>query len=161
MEEPAGASATTEPAPTGGRGAPRTRGHWILLGATVAGVLGLVAARWVLTPDASGVGTHRQLGFPPCLPMELWNVPCPGCGVTTSVTHMSRGELFLALRNQPFGVAVWGAAVAFALWCWSLALRGKDAWLAVRAWNATPWLWAFGTVGVLSWIYKIVLVRGG
>ena len=40
-------------------------------------ILGL--AVW-LEPEASGVGTHQQLGLDGCAILSVWGIPCPMCG---------------------------------------------------------------------------------
>ena len=58
----------------------RSTEHWFLVLSAAATVLGLLAVAVFLEPDPRGYGTHEKLGFAPCLPMELWEIPCPGCG---------------------------------------------------------------------------------
>lgn len=66
----------------------------------VAAVMGVAA---ILKPDARGLGTHCQLGFPPCALMLIAGIPCPTCGMTTAFAHTVRGQWLSALRAQPFG----------------------------------------------------------
>jgi hypothetical protein len=131
-----------------------------VLATSLAVALGLAVAGLVLTPDGRGVGTHEQLGLPPCATMALWGIPCPGCGVTTSVALASHGCLLASLANQPFGFAVWLAAVAFVAWSWVQHLRGRDLWVAVQAWNAGRWIAAAFVLAGGAWVYKLVRVLG-
>jgi len=73
--------------------------------------------------NALQMGTHEQLGFPPCNFMILTGKPCPSCGMTTSFALMVRGDLGNALSANPVGSALafflmfvlpWGLA---SLWC--------------------------------------------
>ena len=41
-----------------------------------------------------------------CLVSCLVDIPCPGCGVTTSVVAVSKGEFTRALETNPAGVCV-------------------------------------------------------
>ena len=59
---------------------------------------------WWLEPDASGVGTHQQLGLGRCSVLGSTGWPCPMCGMTTTFALALDGHLIAALRNQPFGV---------------------------------------------------------
>ncbi|MBX3451840.1 MAG: DUF2752 domain-containing protein [Planctomycetaceae bacterium] len=68
----------------------------------VAGGLGLAA----LEPDARGFGTHQQLGFPGCTLRTLFGIPCPGCGVTTSLALFARGRFVESAIVQPAGFAL-------------------------------------------------------
>lgn len=87
---------------------------WAALSLLLTGVL-LVAR--VLTPDPSGVGTHLQLGLPPCGLMSWLGFRCPACGLTTSFAHMARLAFLPALRAHPlgpllFGLFAWGSALS-------------------------------------------------
>ncbi len=60
-------------------------------------VLLIVAA--TLRPSPSGSGTHRQLGLPECSFKLLFDgKPCPSCGMTTSWSHLMRGQIISAAR---------------------------------------------------------------
>lgn len=138
----------------------RSAEHVVLLaGATAAlGLLALFAL--FVKPDPRGFGTHEALGLPPCLPIELWNVPCPGCGVTTSVALAAHGHVGQSFANQPFG-ALLALSVPFAFaWAWVLHLRGRD--LRVELGRLPAGRVAIGIVVVASvaWLYKLALVRG-
>lgn len=65
-----------------------------------------VAGLW-LTPNPKGYGTHTQLGLPPCPSTILWDRPCPGCGLTTSISATLHGDLALAWHAHPFGPIVY------------------------------------------------------
>ena len=154
--------APTSPTPAAPLAVPvrRTAEHYVILGlVTLAFLLELVFALYV-EPDPRGYGTHQKLGLPPCLPMELWHVPCPGCGVTTSVALASHGRLLASFLNQPLGfVLACALPLAFAA-AWILHLRGRDLRVLLRR---VP-TWAVASYGiaivVLSWGYKLALVRG-
>src|SRR5262249_51750842 len=65
--------------------------------------LTLVIAR-LLHPSPRGLGTHEQLGLPPCPFLLLTGIPCPSCGLTTSFALAARLEFLSALTIQPFGL---------------------------------------------------------
>ncbi|MEE9296096.1 MAG: DUF2752 domain-containing protein [Phycisphaerae bacterium] len=69
----------------------------------------IVAAR--LTPDPSGTGTHRQLGFQPCTVLAATGYPCPTCGMTTAFAHTVHGQWADAFRSQPMGLLLAVAAI--------------------------------------------------
>ena len=56
-----------------------------------------------LHADASGHGTHQQLGLPPCPSVLLFDRPCPGCGLTTSWTAFIHGNVRYAVHSHPLG----------------------------------------------------------
>lgn len=64
----------------------------------------VIATAARLTPNPSGMGTHTQLGLPPCGFLVLTGCPCPGCGLTTSFAHMARLEFTGAAHANPFGI---------------------------------------------------------
>jgi hypothetical protein len=63
----------------------------------------LAASMW-LTPHASGVGTHMQLGLPPCGFLVLTGKPCPACGLTTAFAHLAHLAPLASLRAHPLGL---------------------------------------------------------
>jgi hypothetical protein len=90
----------------------------------------------LLAPSPDHVGTHQQLGFPPCSFRAIFGLPCPGCGGTTSVCYMLHGDIRNALISSIFGTAVFLGLAATWLACFIslatrmpivLSLEGKDA----------------------------------
>lgn len=101
----------------------------------------------LLAPDPSGYGTHARLGMGQCSFMVRYGLPCPACGLTTSVSAAVHGRFGLAARAQPFGIVLVVAAVVLAAFGTLEVLTGRP-WLArlrPRPW----WLWA-GVGGVLA-----------
>lgn len=73
--------------------------------------IGVAIVAMILSPSKHGHGTHQQLGLPPCPSVILSQRPCPGCGLTTSFTHMAHWEIVDAFMVHPFGpilFTVWG-----------------------------------------------------
>ena len=145
-----------EPRSYGGRHAE----HWVILGVALLSLVGLVLLGMVLEPDPRGFGTHEKLGMRPCMPLELWNVPCPGCGVTTSVTHAVRGDLLGSLRVQPFGIVVVLVVLVLSGWALSIHLRGRDLWDELSEIRWARWMSVLGVLMGAAWIYKTAVVRG-
>jgi hypothetical protein len=106
---------------------------WLLL-ALGADAL-LVTAR-LLTPAESGLGTHTQLGLPPCGFLLLFGKPCPACGLTTAFAQLARLELAASLRANPVGLPLFLATVAL----FACALRGWLGGVHLRGWLARPQL---------------------
>ncbi|MFK8000312.1 MAG: DUF2752 domain-containing protein [Polyangiales bacterium] len=90
-----------EPAPKLGGIASRIT--WFVLGALP---LAVIATATTLNPAAEGHGTHMQLGLPPCGFLVSTGLPCPGCGLTTSFSHMVRFDWAGASSANAFGVAL-------------------------------------------------------
>ena len=80
--------------------------HWPTLALAWVLPLGLFLLRRFTDPDPSGAATHEQLGLDPCRFRQLFEVPCPGCGVTTAVSHVAHGEPLQALLTQPLGLVL-------------------------------------------------------
>lgn len=138
----------------------RSAEHWIVLAGAFLGpaLLALFAA--LVTPDPRGFGTHEKIGLPPCLMMKCFHLPCPGCGVTTSVALAAHGRIRDAARNQPFGLVVALAAPVVALWAIAGHLRGRDLYRDLCAVRIGPWAWWLGGALALSWFYKLAQVLG-
>ena len=52
------------------------------------------------------------LGVDVCLMHRLTGLPCPGCGLTRSITCITHGELSKAAAYHPFGLVIWVLLVA-------------------------------------------------
>ena len=59
----------------------------------------LIVARF-LSPSQQGLGTHQQLGLPPCSMRVMFGIRCPGCGMTTSWSHFTRGQWLQSLQSN-------------------------------------------------------------
>jgi hypothetical protein len=122
---------------------------------------GMMGVGLWLTPDPQGLGSHQELGLPPCGFFLATGCPCPTCGCTTAVSHFAHGQILASLLCQPFGFAV--ALIATLLIPLTLlgALTGK--WMGPSGFTL-GWYWptwVFGGVGLLiaAWIYKIILIK--
>jgi hypothetical protein len=149
----------TKPINRSGKGG-RSLGHWSVFGASGVGVLALLALRLIATPDERGYGTHEQLGLPDCLMMEVTGVPCPGCGVTTSVTLFVHGRFLDSFLTQPFGLIVVVLIPLFVVWSlWGHA-RGADLYENLTSKSAKRWI-VPGVIAMgAAWIYKLVVMFG-
>ena len=119
----------------------------------------LVIAR-ALTPAPTGVGTHQQLGLPPCAFLHWTGFPCPSCGLTTCFALAAHGEFIAAFITQPFGLLAFAltvCALPAALYC----LRRRIPWSAVIYARLTNRVMrALLALYLLSWGYKIFAMRG-
>ena len=118
--------------------------------------LGVLIASRALSPSASGLGTHRGLGLPPCSFLALWGVPCPTCGLTTAFAHAARLELACSLRAHPLGLPLFTLvllAVPLALCALSRGTSVRYAVDRVRADRAALWV----VMALLAcWVARVV-----
>lgn len=138
----------------------RGRSHFTwLLGSWIGVVLFVVLGR-IVEPDSRGFGTHERLGLPACRLKATTGLPCPGCGVTTSLTLASQGRVAESLRNQPMGLLLAIALPLFALWALVQHLRGADVGATMGAFFTGRVVLLGGAVFVAAWIYKLASTLG-
>jgi len=130
---------------------PRRRSPRRAAGVVAAlGLFTFVVAAWLSPYDADGrpraSGTHRQLGLPPCRFQTMFQVPCPACGMTTSLALLMDGDLPAAWGVNWAGVIVAAMAAVAVVWLGVIALAGIDPgrWSPERT---VEWL-AMGGVSV-------------
>lgn len=126
-----------------------------------AAALAIFAVAAGLSPNASGIGTHTQIGLPPCLLFAATGYPCPACGMTTAFAHAAHGHILAALAAQPFG-AILAAALAAGLLAAPVLAAGRVPVAAVLGWRHGERAAVVGLVlFVLAWAFKIAAVRLG
>jgi hypothetical protein len=96
----------------------------ILIGVILIGLL--VTAR-TLTPANEGNGTHQQLGLPECGFITMFGVPCPSCGMTTSWSHLTRGQVPSSFQANPGGMVLGIASMMAGPWLLLCGVFGR--WL--------------------------------
>jgi hypothetical protein len=149
----------TEHSPGSSESAAYTRNDRILYSVLItSAAIVLAIARW-LHPAANGYGTHQQLGLPPCAFFKLTGIPCPSCGLTTSFAHAARLHLYQAFITQPFGVIAFCLTVAsIPLFAW--LIRRRIAWKdVIRARGVDTMLYLLIAIYLVSWFYKIAVVK--
>jgi len=99
--------------------------RWTAAGFGLLGCTLLITAAWLNPYDASGKplthGTHRQLGLPPCVLQSVSGLPCPACGMTTSISLLIHGDAASAWRVNWAGVVVGALGGATTLWMLAVA----------------------------------------
>lgn len=95
----------------------------MIVGGTILLSLLIVAA--VLKPNPRGMGTHRQMGLPPCSMVMLVGARCPSCGMTTSWAHLMRGNVLGAVRANSGGTLFALAAIAAGPWLLLSGIAGR------------------------------------
>ena len=114
----------------------------------------------MLTPDTRGFGTHEALGLPPCLFRYATGLPCPGCGMTTAVSHAAHGQFMQSFLTQPagflVGVGLW-VAVPILLWA-GVRRRPVQTLLPPVPRHPRGWGLVIFPVMLLAWAYKLFTV---
>lgn len=117
----------------------------------------VLAVAHFLHPSANGMGTHVQLGLPPCRFLALTGLPCPSCGLTTSFAFAAHLQFRQALVASPFGLLLFFAVVlaiptiCIQLWrqiAWERICHALD-WSAIASWTVAAY--------VTSWLCKLTL----
>ncbi len=112
-----------------------------------------------LTPSSCGIGTHEELGLPPCGFLIITGYPCPSCGLTTAFTLILHGRVTDAFLVQPFGVMLFLVFfIAAGLSVAALLLRLPfSAVLDSRHLDRIQMILLVSMI--LAWIYKIYIMR--
>lgn len=140
-------------------------GFWVRAGLIVV-ALALGAVFYVATQvqpynaDGSAMrsASHQTIGLPACRFKELFDMPCPSCGMTTSFALLVRGDLVNSMRANWVGTSLALFCAAVIPWSLVSAVRGRlwgvqriDALLAVVVGILTiAMLLRWGTVLLLS-----------
>ena len=122
-----------------------------------AAAIGLLIVASRLTPSDRHMGTHRQLGLPPCGFVAMTGLPCPTCGMTTAFACVTHGSFLAALRAQVAGtcLAIFTAVAGVAAACCVVTGRYPTLnWYRVDAARLVYWL-ALMLVG--AWGLSIAL----
>lgn len=125
---------------------------WAFLAGAI--MLGLLVVARCLSPSPVGMGTHQQLGLPPCTFDTLLGVRCPTCGMTTSWAYTTRGEIALAWQSNPGGVCLAVVSLVCGTWSWAMALRGRYWALMSAKWSLAILL-AIAALTLFDWVLRI------
>ncbi len=108
----------------------------------------------MLLPKPGGYATHLQLGLPSCGYLARTGYPCPGCGITTSISAMAHGRVDLAFKAQPFGVVLTLGVVVLGVVGFVEFLTGRAliSRIRPRAW----WLLPIIAAWLVGWAYKLL-----
>ena len=130
-------------------------GRWLLIGWSLFLIGGFTLA-WTLEPDPRGFGTHQRLGLPPCTFRALFDIPCPGCGMTTCFAHFVRGNLLQALRANVGGLALALVCAVQIPWCWWSAARGRLSGIVDPSRSLLLLIAIVGAISILNWLLRMI-----
>jgi hypothetical protein len=141
--------------------APRL-GWWLRILLVVIGLVpvSLLVTAGCLNPESKGLGTHQQLGLPPCSLRVLAGIRCPSCGMTTSWSHMMRGHVLQSFASNSGGALLALATLVGGPWALFSGLRGR--WLGGMP---NEWWFAGISVGIMAvtltdWGIRLYLDHG-
>ncbi len=117
--------------------------------------LGLLVVAGRLEPSPSGLGTHQQLGLPPCTMLVMFGVRCPSCGMTTSWAYFARGQLIESATVNLGGFLLAIYSLVFACFCILFAFRGRMPSCAAQKWLAISLL-AIVAVTLVGWGFRLL-----
>ena len=119
----------------------------------------LAVAAW-LTPSSTGMGTHTQLGLPPCSWITTMNIPCPTCGYTTAFSNAAHGRFLAAFDAQPFGALLAFATAIFMVGSLIVVCTGAPlGGVLCRFWTYRV-TWVVLSMMFLGWVYTMLRFRG-
>lgn len=130
-------------------------GERAVAGLVALACAGVLTIAWWLKPAAGGLGTHQQLGLPPCAWKAMWGFPCVTCGMTTAFSHAAHGDLIASFRVQPMGCIL---AVLTSVICWTAlhtAASGSRALDASLRLLQPRTLMGVGVLLLAAWGYTI------
>jgi hypothetical protein len=55
--------------------------------------------------------SHSSLSGPPCPFKTILHLPCPGCGMTRSLSVLWHGDLYLSFRYHPLGLPLFAGCL--------------------------------------------------
>ena len=106
------------------------------------------------------MGTHTQLGLPPCSWIVTMDLPCPTCGYTTAFTNVAHGNFGAAFAGQPFGALLAFATAVFFVGGLVVLVTGAPlGGLLGRFWTMKG-TWIVLGMMILGWGYTMLRFRG-
>lgn len=117
--------------------------------------IGLLFVARTLEPASRGYGTHQQLGLPPCTMQMLAGLPCPGCGMTTSWSYVTRGEVIASMKSNLGGFLLAIYSTAFAGVSLRMAVRGELPSLDIQRWLTITLLIIVG-ITFIDWLQRLL-----
>ncbi|MFH1109252.1 MAG: DUF2752 domain-containing protein [Planctomycetota bacterium] len=132
-----------------------------IAGLVLAGCVSLFAVAARLEPAAGGIGTHEQLGLPPCGMAMIWGLPCPTCGMTTAFAYAARGQFAAAFHAQPAGLTLALATASGAFAAGGTLVTGRS--YRVNWTRLSPTRVGCGAVVVVlgAWVYELATALSG
>jgi Protein of unknown function (DUF2752) len=119
--------------------------------------LAVIVTAFRLEPDPRGVGTHEQLGIPPCGFLRDHGVPCISCGMTTAFAAMAHLRPGLAIRSNPFGVLLFLVTLAAPVYCLHALVKDLDPFRFLQTRRAAIILPIAGVLLLINWGVMVLI----
>jgi hypothetical protein len=87
--------------------------------------------------------------------LKLTGIPCPSCGLTTSVAHAVRFEFAAAFVAQPFGLVVAAIGTAIIPVTLLMLIQATSFERILSRGRSTALTYGLVSAYVLAWVYKI------
>ncbi len=107
------------------------------------------------------MGTHQQLGLPPCSFVLLTGYPCPSCGMTTSFALLIRGDILASLRANWVGTLLAGACLLFLPWSLLSVWKRQSLFFRSMEKTFTILVLAFMILMLIRWAVVLWLLFPG
>lgn len=119
------------------------------------GLLTLLVVAGTLKPNSQGLGTHQQLGLPPCSSRVLLGIRCPSCGMTTSWSYFTRGQWLESAKTNVGGFLLAFFVFYIAWHCVGIVRTGAYPSQSVQKTAATA-LIAIMVVSFVDWMFRLM-----
>ena len=116
--------------------------------------LTLLVIAGILKPAAQGLGTHQQLGLPPCSLRLLAGIRCPACGMTTSWSYFSRGNWLASISTNAGGFLLALLCIALILTAAQVVRCGRLPSPRVQGWLTIAGAGVLA-VTLVDWIIRL------
>lgn len=119
-------------------------------------LIGIFFTATQLTPDPSGLGTHQQLGLPTCTVREIFGVPCPSCGMTTSFAHFVRGQFFRSAQTNAAGLWLAVCCTVQIPWCLRIAITGRYGFVYSLSEILLGIVFSVTLIALVQWAFRLL-----
>ena len=129
--------------------------RWFLIIGCICVLAGFFAASQV-NPDPRGFGTHQQFGFPPCSFRQIFGIPCPSCGGTTSVAHFVRGQWIRSMESNVAGFCLALLGLMFLPWSLVSIYKGHLIGVSSRSHLYLSISISLSLIAVVQWVWRLI-----
>jgi hypothetical protein len=121
-------------------------------------LVGILGVAKKLEPDPRGFGTHTQLGLRPCVFLTVTGRLCPTCGMTTSFSWSTRGQIVRSWQANPAWCLYALMTVPFIAWLAWCAVADKPIGFRHLSTPLVGMLVAAVALGLASWLVRSIVL---